>query len=73
MRPSGRGSCPRPLRVSEEQELVGLDRSLHGEDGYDFGLEAAFASEARAEAEAGVGDFAPGYANEVAFEGAAGD
>ena len=61
------------LRVSEEQELVGLDRSLHGEEGYDFGLEAAFALEATAESAAGGGDYAPGYSNEVAFEGAAGD
>ncbi|PYT02492.1 MAG: ammonia channel protein [Acidobacteria bacterium] len=60
------------LRVSEEQELVGLDRSLHGEDGYDFGLEAAFALEASAEA-AGDGDYVPGYSTDVAFEGAAGD
>src|SRR5437868_10199141 len=41
------------LRVSEAQESVGLDRRLHGEGGYDFGLEAAFASAATAETTAG--------------------
>jgi len=61
------------LRVSQEQELAGLDRSLHGEEGYDFGLEAAFVMETKTEADHVVGEFAPGFASEVAFEGAAGD
>src|SRR3989440_3823257 len=66
------------LMVTVVKKLFGYDDSLdvfgvHGEDGYDFGLEAAFASEARAESAAGGDGFAPGYANEVAFEGAAGD
>jgi hypothetical protein len=60
------------LRVSEEQEIVGLDRSLHGEEGYDFGLEAAFAMESKTEVTAGD-DIMPGFASDVAFEGAAGD
>ena len=57
------------LRVSESAEVAGLDASLHGEEGYDFGLEAAFAFDGGASAE----DFAQDYAGEVAFEGAAGD
>jgi ammonium transporter, Amt family len=57
------------LRVSEAEEVKGLDASLHGEDGYDFGLEAAFAFDGGA----GSSDFTPDYAGEVAFEGAAGD
>ncbi len=60
------------LRVSEEEELAGLDRSLHGEDGYDFGLEAAFALGSKAEVTAGE-DIMPGFASEVVFEGVAGD
>ncbi|HKG11917.1 MAG TPA: ammonium transporter [Pyrinomonadaceae bacterium] len=58
------------LRVSESAEVTGLDASLHGEEGYDFGLEAAFAFEGGASA---AEDFAPDYAGGVAFEGAAGD
>src|ERR671920_1435180 len=55
------------LRVTEGAEVTGLDASLHGEEGYDFGLEAAFALNDSA-------DFAPDYsAGGVAFEGAAGD
>jgi Amt family ammonium transporter len=61
------------LRVSEDEELLGLDRSLHGEDGYDLGLEAAFALEARPATSEIVADFAAGYATDVALEGAAGD
>jgi Amt family ammonium transporter len=57
------------LRVSEGEEVKGLDASLHGEEGYDFGLEAAFAFDGSA----GPPDFTPDYAGEVAFEGAAGD
>ena len=57
------------LRVSEAEEAEGLDASLHGEEGYDFGLEAAFAFDGGAASN----DFAPEYAGEVAFEGAAGD
>jgi Amt family ammonium transporter len=57
------------LRVSEAEEVAGLDESLHGEGGYDFGLEAAFAFDGGASAR----DFAPDYAGEVAYEGAAGD
>jgi Amt family ammonium transporter len=61
------------LRVSEEEELRGLDRSLHGEHGYDFGAEPAFALAVGAETSEGLADFAAGYAGEVALEGAAGD
>jgi len=57
------------LRVKEGEEAAGLDASLHGEEGYDFGLEAAFAFDGRAAAEG----FVPDYSGEVAFEGAAGD
>ena len=57
------------LRVSEGEEVKGLDASLHGEEGYDFGLEAAFAFDGGAAAT----EFASDYAGEVAFEGAAGD
>jgi hypothetical protein len=55
--------------VSETEEAAGLDASLHGEGGYDFGLEAAFAFDGGASPT----DFAPDYAGEVAYEGAAGD
>jgi hypothetical protein len=55
--------------VSATEEVAGLDASLHGEEGYDFGLEAAFAFDGGAAST----DFAPDYAGEVAFEGAAGD
>jgi Amt family ammonium transporter len=58
------------LRVKEGEEVAGLDASLHGEEGYDFGLEAAFAFDGGA---AASDDFAPDYAGGVAFEGAAGD
>lgn len=58
------------LRVSEEQETVGLDRSLHGEGGYDLSPEPAYAL-AAAEETSEV-DFA-GYGTEVALEGAGGD
>jgi ammonium transporter, Amt family len=61
------------LRVSEAEELVGLDRSLHGEDGYDFGTEAAFVSERWPDTTATDEDFAAAYATEVALEAAAGD
>jgi len=57
------------LRVTESAEVLGLDASLHGEEAYDFGLEAASAFDGGAASD----DFAPGYAGEVAFEGAAGD
>jgi hypothetical protein len=57
------------LRVSESEEVAGLDASLHGEGGYDFGLEAAFAFDGGASST----EFAPDFAGEVAFEGAAGD
>ncbi|HEX8338136.1 MAG TPA: hypothetical protein VF621_15570, partial [Pyrinomonadaceae bacterium] len=58
------------LRVSEEQEAAGLDRSLHGEEGYDLSPEPAYALAAAAET-ARV-DFAV-YGTEVALEGAGGD
>jgi Amt family ammonium transporter len=57
------------LRVSEGAEVTGLDASLHGEAGYDFGLKAALAFDGGASAT----EFATDYAGEVAFEGAAGD
>src|ERR1044072_5941421 len=58
------------LRVSEEQELTGLDLSLHGEAGYHLGAESAFARVHAAEApEVGVA----GYKTEVALENAGGD
>jgi Amt family ammonium transporter len=57
------------LRVSEEQEMAGLDRSLHGEEGYDLSNEPAYAL---AVAETTGVDFA-GYGSEVALEGAGGD
>jgi Amt family ammonium transporter len=58
------------LRVSVEQETAGLDRSLHGEEGYDLSPEPAYAFAAAPET-ADV-DFA-GYGSEVALEGAGGD
>jgi Amt family ammonium transporter len=61
------------LRVSETDEIAGLDASLHGEEGYDFGLEAAFAFDGGAASRTAATDFAPDYAGEVAFEGVAGD
>ncbi|HEY8448894.1 MAG TPA: ammonium transporter [Bacillota bacterium] len=39
-----------PLRVSREEELAGLDRSLHGEAAYNFGFPVAPASPAQAAA-----------------------
>jgi Amt family ammonium transporter len=57
------------LRVTEGEEVLGLDASLHGEEAYDFGLGAAFAFDGGADST----DFATDYAGEVAFEGAAGD
>jgi Amt family ammonium transporter len=59
------------LRVSEAEEVRGLDGSLHGERGYDFGAETAFAPSDAAEVE--VAAFAAAYAGEVALEGVAGD
>jgi ammonium transporter, Amt family len=64
------------LRVSEEQELRGLDRSLHGEAAYDLGGEPALALatvSGVSELSGGAADFANVYAGEVALEGAAGD
>lgn len=61
------------LRVSEAQEIQGLDRSPHGEDGYGLGTEPAFALSAETGPSEAVKVFAPGYAGEVALEGAAGD
>jgi ammonium transporter, Amt family len=64
------------LRVSEEEERRGLDGSLHGERGYDFGdfgAEPAPAFNLKADASEAVADFAQPYAGEVALEGAAGD
>ncbi|MFL6336558.1 MAG: ammonium transporter [Pyrinomonadaceae bacterium] len=59
------------LRVSEEQELTGLDIALHGEAGYHLGAESAFGRVvAPATSEAGA---SAGYGKEVALEGAAGD
>ena len=57
------------LRVSVEQEVAGLDRSLHGEEGYDLSPEPAYAFAAAPET---ADDFA-GYGSEVALEGAGGD
>ena len=61
------------LRVSEEQELRGLDHSLHGEEGYDLGAVQAFAFGAQADSSDASADFAAGYVGGVALEGAAGD
>jgi ammonium transporter, Amt family len=59
------------LRVSEEQELTGLDLSLHGEAGYHLGAESAF-GRVVAPAPASV-EVAAGYSSEAALEGASGD
>jgi Amt family ammonium transporter len=61
------------LRVSEQQEAAGLDRSLHGEAAYDLGAGPSFALASAAETAAAPADFAAAYAGGVALEGAAGD
>ncbi len=58
------------LRVSEEQELAGLDLALHGEAGYHLGAESAFG---RVFAPALPSAEAAGYAPEAALGGAGGD
>ncbi|HJQ35462.1 MAG TPA: ammonium transporter [Pyrinomonadaceae bacterium] len=57
------------LRVTEEEERRGLDTSLHGERGYDFGSLPTLAVRMRAEAP----EAAQPYVGDVALEGAAGD
>jgi ammonium transporter, Amt family len=57
------------LRASEEQEVAGLDRSLHGEDGYALAHEPAYALAA----DSSDADFGAGYGADVALEGAGGD
>ncbi|MBV9925704.1 MAG: ammonium transporter [Acidobacteria bacterium] len=57
------------LRVSEEEEITGLDITLHGEAGYHLGTESVLArviASGGAEAEA----VAAGYTKDVALEGA---
>jgi Amt family ammonium transporter len=57
------------LRVSEEEELKGLDIALHGEAGYHLGAESVFGRIVTASAS----EPAAGYGPEVALEGVAGD
>ncbi len=62
--------------MSEEQELRGLDLSLHGEEAYDLSFEPVLAPANMSEVSelsGGAEDFANMYAGEVALEGAAGD
>ena len=59
------------LRVSEEQEREGLDLSLHGEVGYNLGVESIFGHVVATAASSSVAESA--YGTEVALEGASGD
>jgi Amt family ammonium transporter len=59
------------LRVSEEQELTGLDIALHGEAGYHLGAESAFGRVVASATSSAAAD--TGYGTEAALEGAAGD
>ncbi len=55
------------LRVSEEQELTGLDLSLHGEAGYHLGAESGFGRLVASTPSSAVAD--AGYGTEAALEG----
>ena len=57
------------LRVSEEQELTGLDLSLHGEAGYHLGAESVFGRVVAPTAPSAAAESAS-YATEAALEGA---
>jgi Amt family ammonium transporter len=59
------------LRVSEEQELTGLDIALHGEAGYHLGTESAFGRVVASATSSAAAD--TGYGTEAALEGVAGD
>jgi Amt family ammonium transporter len=61
------------LRVSEEQELTGLDLSLHGEAGYHLGAESVFGRVVAAAPPSAVAEGVAGYGTEAALEGAGGD
>ncbi|HWS89464.1 MAG TPA: ammonium transporter [Pyrinomonadaceae bacterium] len=58
------------LRVSEEQELTGLDLSLHGEAGYHLGAESGFGRVVAPAPPSATAAESASYATEPALEGA---